>query len=129
MSHDRRLPDTSRISKILKWPIPRNKTEVRGFLGLCGTIQIWIKDYSLIARPLTELTRNEVSFEWDTRRQESFDILKKLITNPPVLHPIDYAKTGQLYFQLIHAPSLLASYSHNMMKKDENDLHDTDPVQ
>ena len=37
--------------------------------------------------------------------------------------------TGQLYFQLIHAPSLLASYSHNMMKKDENDLHDTDPFQ
>ena len=88
--YDGRLPDTSRISKILKWPIPRNKTEVRGFLGLCGTVRIWIKDYSLIARPLTKLTRNEVSFEWDTQRQESFNILKKLITNPPVLHPINY---------------------------------------
>src|SRR6266481_2143971 len=27
LTYDGRLPDTSRISKILKWPIPRNKTE------------------------------------------------------------------------------------------------------
>ena len=90
LTYDGQLPDTSRISKIPKWPIPHNKTEVCRFLGLCGTIRVWIKDYSLIAQPLTKLTRNEVSFKWDTRHQESFDILKKHITNPPVLHPIDY---------------------------------------
>src|SRR6266481_9543914 len=34
LTYDGRLPDTSKISKILKWPIPRNMTEARGFLGL-----------------------------------------------------------------------------------------------
>ena len=52
LTYDGRLPDTSHILKILKWPIPCNKTEVHRFLGLCGTVQIWIKDYSLIAQPL-----------------------------------------------------------------------------
>src|SRR6266481_2406444 len=87
LTYDGRLPDTSRISKILKWPIPRNKTEVRGFLGLCGTVRIWIKDYSLKARPLTELTRNQVTFEWTTRRQNAFNVLKEAMSSPPVLRP------------------------------------------
>ena len=32
-----RLPDTSRISRIINWPILKTVKDVRGFLGLCGT--------------------------------------------------------------------------------------------
>lgn len=64
--------------------------EVRGFLGLCGTVWIWIKNYSAIARPLTELVRNKTEFIWDDQRQEAFDTLKQLISSAPALCPIDY---------------------------------------
>ena len=54
-----RLPEDNRITKILKWPVPVDQKQVRGFLGLCGTVRNWIKDFSQIARPLTELTHKD----------------------------------------------------------------------
>ncbi len=59
-----RHPEDSRVMKILKWPPLTTVTQVRGFLGLCGTVRIWIKDYSKIARPLVELTKKDIDFEW-----------------------------------------------------------------
>ncbi len=85
-----RVPDEQKIEKILKWPPLTNVKEVRGFLGLCGTVRIWIKNYSLIARPLTELVRKDEDFTWDERREEAFQTLKQLITTAPALKPIDY---------------------------------------
>ena len=85
-----RVPDDSRVQKILEWPTLATVKDVRGFLGLCGTVRIWIKNYSEIARPLTELVRKNISFIWDRRRQEAFDQLKHLVTSAPALRPIDY---------------------------------------
>ena len=85
-----RLPDSQKIDKILTWPPLKTVKDVRGFLGLCGTVRIWIKGYSELARPLTELVRLDSDFEWTERRQEAFEALKKAITSPPALKPIDY---------------------------------------
>lgn len=85
-----RLPDKSKISKIKNWPRLRTPKDVRSFLGLCGTVRIWIINYSLVSLPLRELTRKEVLFVWDIRRQEAMDMLKELITSAPVLCSIDY---------------------------------------
>lgn len=60
-----RLPEDAKVEKIRKWPMLTTVKEVRGFLGLCGTVRIWIKNYSAIARPLTELVRNKTEFIWD----------------------------------------------------------------
>jgi transposase InsO family protein len=86
-----RLPEEAKIKKILDWPILKSPTEVRGFLGLCGTVRIWIKGYSGHIRPLTELYRKHFEFIWDDRRQEAFDTLKTLVTQSPALRSIDYA--------------------------------------
>ena len=85
-----RSPDDERIAKILKWPPLTTVKEVRGFLGLCGTVRIWIKDFSHIARPLVQLTRKGIEFEWTDECEESFEKLKQLVTSAPVLRPIDY---------------------------------------
>ena len=85
-----RLPETSTIEKILSWPTPTTVKDIRSFLGVCGVARIWVKGYSQIIRPLTELTRKDVPFEWNERRQQAFDKMKELLTTPPVLHPIDY---------------------------------------
>ena len=85
-----RSPDTSKVEKILTWPTLTEPKEVRQFLGLCGTVRIWIPQYSEIIRPLTELYRKNIEFIWDERRQLAFDKMKLLIASAPALRPIDY---------------------------------------
>jgi len=85
-----RLPEDSKVTKILNWPPLTTPKEARAFLGLCGTVRIWIKNYSELARPLTELWRHNVEFIWDEKRQEAFAKLKELVSSAPALRPIDY---------------------------------------
>lgn len=56
--------DPDRTAAIDKYPRPRNKTEMRSFLGLTSYYRKYIKDYSKIARPLTDLTRQTAEFTW-----------------------------------------------------------------
>ena len=63
-----RIPDNNRIKKITDWPILKTVEDVRGFLKLCGIVRSWIRDYSQIARPLTELIRKDIEFIWNDRR-------------------------------------------------------------
>lgn len=86
-----RLPDDEKVSKIKNWPPLTTTKEARGFLGLCGTVRIWIKDYSYLARPITELWRKSEEFIWDDRRQKAFNTLKELVSSAPALNPINYS--------------------------------------
>lgn len=84
-------------TKVINWPVPRNVSEVRGFLGIAGVARRWIKGFSLIARPLTELTRITMhDFEFGERQMEAFDTLKQRITQTPVLVKIDYDKASMV---------------------------------
>ena len=71
-----RSPDESKVNKILTWPPLKTPREVRQFLGLCGTVRIWIPNYSSLVRPLTELYRNDAEFIWNEHRQKVFDTIK-----------------------------------------------------
>ena len=68
-----REPMNSRAAKIQTWPTPTNITQLRGFLGLCGTVRIWIKDFSIIAKPLVQLTRKDVKFVWGPQQEIAFN--------------------------------------------------------
>src|SRR6266568_1958539 len=85
-----REPDIEKTSKILNWPPLMTPKEVRRFLGLCGTVRIWIPNYSKIVRPLTELYHKDKEFIWGKAQEEAFATIKKYITEAPALHPIDY---------------------------------------
>ena len=89
-SRQGREPTDTRAQRIKDWPTPANLTEVRGFLGLCGTVRIWIKDYSRIASPLNDLTRKETEFKWGEAQKKAFERLKALVSSAPALKPIDY---------------------------------------
>ena len=89
-----RTPTDARAQRVRDWPTPINATEVRGFMGLCGTVRIWIQDYSRICRPLAELIHKDAPFIWGDRQEQAFQQLKTLVSNAPALRPIDY-KSGQ----------------------------------
>ncbi|SJL17472.1 uncharacterized protein ARMOST_21023 [Armillaria ostoyae] len=99
-SAEGRHPEDGRVTKILNWPVLKTSTEVRGFLGLCGTVRIWIKDYSKLARPLIDLVRKNFEFEWGDAQKEAFDVLKKQVTTAPALRAIDYKSKLPAYLSV-----------------------------
>ena len=77
-----------KVKAVTEWPQPRNKKEVRSFLGLCNYYRKFIAGFSEIAAPLTDLTKNDVPFVWGVRQQTAFDTLKERLTGACVLaHP------------------------------------------
>ena len=77
-----------KVEAVTNWPQPRNKREVRAFLVLTGYYRKFIPEYSAIASPLTDLTRESVRFEWREKEQAAFDALKLRLTSAAVLaHP------------------------------------------
>lgn len=74
-----------KVKAMREWPQPQSKTEVKSFLGLTGYYRKFIEGYSEIAVPLTELTREKVSFDWKQEHQDAFDRLKNVLVQAPVL--------------------------------------------
>ena len=77
--------DPAKIEAVVSWKPPRNVTEVRSFLGLVGYHRRFIKEFSIITSSLTKLLRKGVKFEWDDKCQSSFEQLKKILIEAPVL--------------------------------------------
>ena len=78
-------PDPGNIEKIVNWPVPKNVTQVRAFLGMGNYYRRFIRDYSKKMRPLIELTRDGVAFEWTPECEMAFNILKKSLTSSEVM--------------------------------------------
>jgi hypothetical protein len=91
-----RIPEESKVAKIKNWPSCTSRTEVRAFLGTTGTMRNWIKDYARIARPLTDLTRANTPFRWDTVTQAAMDTLKHAIVTSPAIRPINYSSKDEV---------------------------------
>lgn len=91
-----RLPDESRIQKIMDWPICRTLTEVRGFLGTLGTLRIFIKDFAAHAKPLVQLTRKGVEFEFDEEQILAMEKLKMMVQNCKAIKAIDYSSDREV---------------------------------
>ena len=77
--------DPMKIEAIVNWKPPQNLIEVRSFLGLAGYYRWFVKGFSVIAFPLTKLLLKGVKCEWDDKCQSSFDQLKKILVEAPVL--------------------------------------------
>ena len=74
-----------KIEAIKAWPPLTDATDVRSFLGLTGFYRKFVKDYGRIALPLTELTKDDVSWEWGTSQEAAFRELQEALCAAPVL--------------------------------------------
>lgn len=71
---------------------PRNVNEVRLFMGLTGYYRWLIMKFSQISYTITYLHKEEEKFEWTEECTTSFEQLKHLLTNDPVLKIVDLYK-------------------------------------
>ena len=77
--------DQEKVNVVLDWPAPSNVKGVRSFLGLANFYRRFIQDYAQVARPLNDLLKKDVVFEWTETQQYAFDTLKRKFTTAPVL--------------------------------------------
>ena len=84
--------DLKKIEVIIEWKPLRNVTEVHSFLGLASYYRRFVKGFSMIAAPRTRLLQKNVRFEWSEKCQASFEKLKALLTEAPVLTQSTYGK-------------------------------------
>ena len=82
-------PDPKKVEAVQSWPVPKNVSDVRSFLGLCNYFRKFMDHYSEVAIPLTNLTRKNVPFDWTGRCQDAFEKLKLLLTRAPLLRTPD----------------------------------------
>ena len=80
--------DKAKIEAIEKLPPPSSVKGIRSFLGHAGFYRRFIKDFSQIAKPLSNLLAQGVPFEFDSQCLHAFTVLKnKLISAPIVVAP------------------------------------------
>ena len=77
--------DPKKISAISERLLPTIVKEVQVFLGCTGYYRAMIKDYAAIAKPLFDLIRKDVKFEWNLEHQKAFEILKDKLKEYPIL--------------------------------------------
>jgi RNase H-like domain found in reverse transcriptase/Reverse transcriptase (RNA-dependent DNA polymerase) len=78
-------PDPSRIEVITSWPTPTNLTEVRAFVGMCSYYRKFLANFAGIARPMYDLTKKRVPFQWGEAQANAFNELKRCLTTAPIL--------------------------------------------
>jgi hypothetical protein len=67
--------DADKVAAIAAWPTLHSPRALRGFLGLAGYYQKFIRDFGLIASPLTRLLHRD-AFACDDEATAAFEALK-----------------------------------------------------
>ncbi|GJY07241.1 reverse transcriptase domain-containing protein [Tanacetum coccineum] len=77
--------DPAKIEAVKNWASPTTPSEIRQFLGLAGYYRRFIKGFSKIAKPMTELTQKNQKFDWGEEQEEAFQLLKQKLCAAPIL--------------------------------------------
>ncbi|CAM8877838.1 unnamed protein product [Rhodiola kirilowii] len=89
--------DRAKVEVIEKLPPPKDVKGIRSFLGHAGFYRRFIKDFSKIAKPLTDLLCQEVDFNFNHSCLNAFNNLKTALTSAPIVQPPNW----ELPFELM----------------------------
>lgn len=83
--------DPNKIECISNWHKPKTLKGLRGFLGLAGYYRKFVKNFGIIARPLTNMLKTG-GFEWSPDSEVAFEALKQALITTPILALPDFTK-------------------------------------
>lgn len=89
--------NSSKIDKIMNWPVPKTATDVRAFLGLVRYISLFLPNLAEHTRILTPLTTKDCrkNFpQWTVEHQTAFEAVKALVVSADCLTTIDHDSPG-----------------------------------
>ena len=82
----------NKIQAVRDFKRPSNPTDVKSFLGLAGYYRKFVKNFSIRAKPIIELTKETFPFQWTFECKKAFQDLKDCLCSSPVLRYPDYTK-------------------------------------
>ncbi|GKE52511.1 putative reverse transcriptase domain-containing protein, partial [Tanacetum coccineum] len=122
--------DPAKIETVKKnWAAPTTPKEVRQFFGLASYYRRFIKEFSLIPKPLTKLTQKNKSYVWGGDEEEAFQTLKLKLCSAPILSLPEGSEDFVVYFDaslkgfgavLMQREKVIAYTSRQLRKNEEN---------
>ncbi|MCU7801257.1 MAG: reverse transcriptase, partial [gamma proteobacterium symbiont of Lucinoma myriamae] len=86
----------AKVKAIFDFPVPTTRKELMRFLGMAGYYRKFCNNFSVLAAPLTNLLSKKSKFIWSEKCQESFDKVKAILQNSPVLSAPEFEKQFKL---------------------------------
>ena len=83
--------ERAKIEAIEKLPPPSSVKGIRSFLGHAGFYRIFIKDFSKIAKPLSNLLVQGITFEFDSQCLHAFSVFKDKLVSAPIFVAPDWS--------------------------------------
>jgi len=68
--------DEKKVKGIQDWLTPKLVSEVMGFHGLASFYKRFVKEFSTIVVPLTEIMKKSIGFKWNDEQDKAFNLLK-----------------------------------------------------
>lgn len=78
-------PGIGKIRAVSEFPRPNSVHDVRRFLGLASYFRKFIEGFATIARPVSSLTKKDITFGWGDHQETAFTTLKTKLVERPVL--------------------------------------------
>ena len=77
--------DPVKLAGIADWPTPTTVKEVCSFLGFGNFYRRFIQGYGHTTKPLNDLLKKDIKFEWKEEHETAFQTLKQKLLADPVL--------------------------------------------
>ena len=88
--------DEKKVKAIKEWPTPKSITEVRSFHGLASFYQRFVKDFSTLAAPFTEIVIKSMGFKWGSEQGRAFIEIKEILCGAQLLVLLIFLKLLRL---------------------------------
>lgn len=90
-------PSKRHTDAISNYPVPKTVHDVHRFLGLAGFFRRFICNFSLIAKPLSDLIKKDTVFKFQSAELTAFQTLQTKLASAPVLKIYDHNLDTELH--------------------------------
>ena len=91
------LPQAKKVEAIMGMQPPKNKRELRRFMGMVNYYRFMWKHRSHVLAPLANLCGKNTPFKWEAKHTAAFEEMKRIVSKEVLLSFPDYTQRFQLY--------------------------------
>ena len=113
-------PDPKAIAKLRDWDIPRNKTEMKSFLGFASNYREFIPWHAELVAPLHAITGIKATFAWGSEQQLAFNEIKKALIDATAL--VEPDSDGEFVLDTDASAVAISGILHRWQAHLENDV-------